>query len=513
MPTRSNLSLYFFENAAAYPEKIALFTDGREISYGELAARAATLSRLIKKRTAPNSPVALLGADTVDIYAALLASLHAGICYVPVSPWFPTSYVKGLLSKAGCTLLIHDKNGARHIDDFAVPSLDLSSVPFDGEMEHFPSPASVQPDSVVHIMFTSGSTGPPKMVGQTLSNIDAYLKASHMRYHFSRDDRVSHFNELGWDPYLLDLFGAWDVGAATYCVPKGARLAPAAFIRDHQLTTWYSVPSVVSLLERMGAIRANLFPSLRLTLFVGEPLQPATVTKWLAAAPHSAVENVYGPTECTVVCTGYRIKPNIVHESATPGRGHLPLGTPYEGCELAILDADRNFLPEDVVGEIAISGPQLAPGYLGEPQKTEQVFVKLKSAGGKVKRWYLTGDMGMLTRDGNLHFLGRADGQIKVMGNRVELEAVESALMAIEGAGEVAVVAGPIEDGLTKCLLAAVRGCELSASELKRKAGKLIPTYMVPRDFFPVDEFPQNYNGKLDRKALRDGLLALAGRA
>lgn len=509
MSIRKNLSQNFFANALAYPEKTALFVDGREISYCELASRATAISRQLIYEVDSKATIALLGADTFDIYAALLGALHAGIPFVPLSPWFPTDYLRELISKASPSFLLFDRNGVKHINDISLPSLEISSVTNDDDWKYLSEPSFVEPESIVHIMFTSGSTGPSKMVGQTLANIDAYLKASQERYGFKVDDRVSHFNELGWDPYLLDLFGAWDVGATTFCVPKSSRLAPAAFIREHKLTTWYSVPSVVNLLERLGALKGELFPSLRLTLFVGEPLQPATVEKWLRAAPNTLVENVYGPTECTVVCTGYEIDPSALANSTTPGRSHLPLGTPYAGCEIAILDPERHFLTAGEEGEIAISGPQLSTGYIGEPEKSAHYFIKLKDSNGEEKRWYLTGDRGMVSNDGNLHFLGRVDGKIKVMGNRVEVEAVESAIMKVDGAGEVAVVAGPLADGLTKCLLAAARGNKIPARELKRRVVKLLPSYMVPRDFIPLEEFPLNHNGKLDRVVLRERLLAL----
>jgi acyl-coenzyme A synthetase/AMP-(fatty) acid ligase len=359
-------------------------------------------------------------------------------------------------------------------------------------------------------MFTSGSTGEPKIVGATLGNIDAYLEASQARYSFTGEDRVSHYNELGWDPYLLDLFGAWDVGACTYAVPRSERLAPAGFIHRHGLTTWYSVPSVLIFMERLRMLLPGLLPSLRLSLFVGEPLHRDAVAGWRVAAPNSKVENVYGPTECTVVCTGFELVGDVSgirHGDTSPGRDYAPLGTPYRGTELAIIDEEHRFLPAGERGQIIISGAQVAPGYIDDPEQTDRAFILLTHPGLGQTRWYLTGDMGMCDDCGVYHFMGRMDNQVKVLGNRVELEAVEAALRELCGTPEVAAVPGAAVNNVTQWLGAAVVAVELEAEEVKTAMSRKLPTYMVPKKIIPLPNLPRNANGKIDRAALRQIVL------
>jgi non-ribosomal peptide synthetase component F len=248
MSVRKNIAGHFFDRYVEAPANQALFVEDAFCSYGELAARARAVAGWIEALAlAPGARVALVASGTSEGYGALLGCAWAGVTYVPLSPWFPPDYVRKLLERAGADVVIADANGRAALSAIegwrpGPHFLDLSGG--FGQLDEYlhlaPSePVPLPPHAIVHIMFSSGSTGEPKMIGATLANIDAYLTTSQERYAFTAADRVSHYNELGWDPYLLDLFGAWDVGACTFAVPKGERLAPAGFIHRHALTTWF----------------------------------------------------------------------------------------------------------------------------------------------------------------------------------------------------------------------------------------------------------------------------------
>lgn len=204
------------------------------------------------------------------------------------------------------------------------------------------------------------------------------------------------------------MFLAWRAGASLHLMSQLELMAPARFIRANAITAWLSVPTIAGTMQRMGMLKPGVFPSLRLSVFCGEPLPLATAQAWAAAAPNGAVENIYGPTEGTVIC----MRQTLTDPPAvTAGRGIVAIGHPYETMQVAILNPAQNPVPAGEPGEIALSGPQLAIGYFNAPEQTAERFRTIRG-----ERWYLTGDLGRQDADGRFHHLGRVDNQVKSEG-------------------------------------------------------------------------------------------------
>jgi acyl-coenzyme A synthetase/AMP-(fatty) acid ligase len=185
----------------------------------------------------------------------------------------------------------------------------------------------------------------------------------------------------------------------------------------------------------------------------------------------------------------------------------VPSGLPLPGLEAAILDESLAFLPPGREGQLAISGGQLASGYYGEPDLTRQHF---PSIGGKT--WYLTGDLACQDERGIFHHLGRIDNQVKILGQRVELEEVEAHLRAISGSEDVAAVAWPIQDGIAAGIVAFTSGVANPPEQLRDALRRLLPPYMVPRRIIELDSLPLGSSGKIDRRALAGYLDEALGR-
>jgi non-ribosomal peptide synthetase component F len=305
---------------------------------------------------------------------------------------------------------------------------------------------------------------------------------------------VSQTFELVFDVSVFDMFMTWGAGATLYVVPESQLMGPARFIRDNRLTVWYSVPSVVPFMLRMGMLKPGGFPDLRHSLFIGEPLPLASAQAWQAAAPNSVVENTYGPTEATVVCLGQTVTdpPRV-----TASRGIVAIGRPYPGVEAAVVDAGFSPLPPGEPGELVLAGGQLAKGYFRDPELTSARFPTVCG-----KRWYRTGDLVYQDEDLIFHHLGRMDNQVKVLGHRVELEEVDAHLRAILGTDLVATVAWPVNDGSFAGLVAFHCGGSLSCQEAREAMQKRVPAYMVPAQIRAVEAMPLGASGKIDRKAL-----------
>ncbi|MFN2426774.1 MAG: AMP-binding protein, partial [Candidatus Binatia bacterium] len=378
------------------------------------------------------------------------------------------------------------------------PCLTLwNDLPGGGEPS---SPAVVGPDHPAYIIFTSGTTGVPKGVVVTAGNLAHFLSAMRDLYAMHPGDRAGQFCEPSFDLSVFEIFAAFDAGASLHVVPESRVMAPAGFIRQQELTVWTSVPSVISIATRMKLLAPGIFPTLRISYFIGEALPVEAAKAWQAAAPSSVVDNHYGPTEATVACTVQRLTDPVV---ATPGRGTMAIGKPYAGLEAEIVDEQGRFVAAGETGELALHGPQVADGYLDDPEQTSRRFPLLDHPRLGRTRWYLTGDLAY--RDGNdvLHCLGRIDNQVKVLGHRIELEDLEAHLRVASGTDAVATVAWPIVGGSATGIAAFVCAPATSLSEIRSRLAGLVPAYMVPRQFRVLDALPLSTNGKVDRNALR----------
>ncbi|PLX93579.1 MAG: hypothetical protein C0621_07155 [Desulfuromonas sp.] len=519
---KNNLCRDFFRHATTRGKSPALFVDNRLWSYEELAQHVSSLAGWIKSvYPAGNTAIGILANRSIEAYIGLLAALWSGNTYVPLNKRLPTPYIQNIIDRAGLRCLIVDPGSSQTLGSLSGPAPHISPltlvspfqpletpqkhilIPPEEISQHQPclAPVAVSPETTAYIMFTSGSTGRPKGIAPTVSNVHWFLDATQERYCLNKTDRFSQFNDLSWDPSVFDLFSAWKVGATSYVVPNHQMFVPSHFIRKHELTIWYSGPVQIQQLRHMRQLTPNSFPSLRLSLFVGEPFLAESARAWQAAASNSVVENVYGPTETTVVCLGQPLQDSP--DCVTPERGHLAIGTPYSGATVTIINEHGEQCPDDTVGEIAISGPLVTPGYWKDPELSRATFVTL--AGGNVP-CYLTGDLGYRTPHGIFHFVGRKDNQLQLFGVRVEPEEVEYSLRKITGIDEAAVIGWPTLNGLVTGLVAFVSPGPIDAKQVQKALSSQLPTHMIPSRFIVMNSLPRNHNHKVDRNHLNEFL-------
>jgi D-alanine--poly(phosphoribitol) ligase subunit 1 len=511
-----NLALPFYKNAVTNSQALALFVGGERFSYGELAGLARRISGwLCLKRGEVSGRVGILASRSVEAYAGVLGTLWSGAAYVPINPQTPEDRLIRILQMANADALIVDQAGLNLLSDRVLesapgrilfgpdvtpprsvlefPGIDSNSfteLPAEGPDQ----PVNVPGDALAYIIFTSGTTGTPKGVMIESESVAQYCRVVQDRCDFRPTDRVSQIAELTFDNSVLDLFVTWAAGAALYVVPASQLMAPAKFIRDYELNIWFSVPSTACIMERLKMLKPGAFPSLRCSIFAGEALPIVTAQAWQIAAQNSVVENFYGPTEVTVDCLAQRLEdpPNV-----TKNRGSLAIGKPFPGILAGIVDTNLNFLPPGEEGELVVSGRQLARGYLQDPELTEARFPTLEGA-----RWYRTGDLAYQDFSGTFHHLGRIDNQVKVLGNRVELEEVEAHLREVVGADLVAAVAWPLADLRATGIVAFHCSPGVTRDDVRDGMKKRVPDYMVPQRVHQIEALPLGSSGKIDRKAL-----------
>ncbi len=510
MVTGHNLSLPFFASARDNPEKIALHSDKGSWTYGELAQTAARLAGFVS--AGRSGRVGILGSRSFEAYAGILGALCSGKAYVPLNLKWPEARLVDLLKLLDLDALVVDTNGAALLTDAVLEAAPQRIVVADeahaandalhdrtvalSAVDASPilDPAPREPSDTAYIIYTSGTTGMPKGVVVPIRGVRAYIEETRKWTRLTAEDRVGESCDITFDLTVHNMFLCWEAGACLYLMSPLDLMAPARFIRKNEITCWLSVPTVIALMRSTGSLKPGILPSLRLSVFCGEPLPVAAVQAWAGAAPNSTVENIYGPTEATVICTRQTLTDPPV---ATEERGILSIGNAYDTMDVAIFDENLKPVATGEAGEIALSGVQLADGYFNAPELTADRFRMIDG-----KRWYLTGDLGRQDADGRFHHLGRTDNQVKMKGNRIELEEVEMHLRRATGSELSVVVAWPVEDGSAQGLVGFTAEAKRSAEEVQAEMLKTLPRYMVPGTIQFVENLPRNANGKIDRKAL-----------
>lgn len=366
-----------------------------------------------------------------------------------------------------------------------------------------PCSPTVEPGAIAYLLFTSGSTGEPKGVPISNSNVRSYVDYTCDRYEVSEQDRFSQEFDMTFDLSVHDMFVCWERGACLYTVPATATMLPAKFIRDHELTMWFSVPSVAGVLARTRLLQPRAFPSLRYSLFCGEPLAAKYAQLWQEAAPQSVVENLYGPTEATVAVSQYRWESAKSPEECP--NGIVPIGWIFHGQHCCVLDAERVPVSPGEFGELCLGGSQVTSGYWNNQQNTQEHFIRLPNGGGAV--WYRTGDVVRQREDGCLVYLGRVDHQVKIRGYRVELQEIEGVLRKHCQTEQVVAIPWPTANGTADGLVAFVSGvANLDSDHVLESCRLTLPDYLIPKRIHVLEEMPCNANGKIDRLKLKQML-------
>ncbi|MFI2645690.1 amino acid adenylation domain-containing protein [Streptomyces sp. NPDC018610] len=510
MNPQDTLYARFARSVRRHPDAVALELDGVRHTYAELDALAGRLAAALTAAGAGDGPrrVGLLALRTLTAYAGYLAVQRLGATVVPLHPGFPPPRTAATVKAAALDCVLADPEHAATPLPAPVLAPDLTTPAAEAEAR------AAGPDDVCYILFTSGSTGTPKGVPIRHRNVTAYLDHVTARYGIGVGDRLSQTFDLTFDLSVFDLFAAWSRGATVVVPGRGDLLAPARFVNRERITHWFSVPSVISLARRLRGLAPGSMPTLRWSLFCGEPLTAAQAATWQAAAPDSVLENLYGPTELTLSCTQYRLPET---PDGTLASDTVPIGRLHPGLEQLVVDDEGR--PADE-GELCVRGAQRFSGYL-DPADNAGRFWRYGPGDDRAtaadaeeapdeRLWYRTGDRVRLAEPGLIH-LGRLDHQVKVRGYRLELGEVESELRSHPSVRDAVALTLPGPGGETR-LVAACTGDDADPAGVLADLRARLPEYMVPDTLTVLADLPLNTNGKIDRRALRDTLTTARAR-
>ncbi|TDE54670.1 amino acid adenylation domain-containing protein, partial [Nonomuraea mesophila] len=498
---------------ATAPEATALVCGEERVSYAELDARVARLAAALRRRgVADGCVVGVCLPRSVDAVTALLAVWRAGGAYLPLDPDHPDERLAFLIADSGARLVVSDAALAPRLQD-TVPVLVPAGWSGSGDGRWLGGWESVEPGDPAYVIYTSGSTGTPKGVLVEHGALAARVRWMREAYGLGRDDRIAQFASLGFDAHAEELYPALAAGASVLLLPGGALTLPDVLrTPPGRQVTVLDLPTAYwhRLTEAPGDVT---WPdALRLMIIGGEQAQAAAVARWRDRFGDGVtLINTYGPTEATIVATaavlgaadtgrppidppvGRPIDPPISRPIDRP-IDRPPIGRPVGGATAHVLSPGGEPVPPGAPGELCLGGAGLARGYPGSPALTAERFVP-DPYGPPGSRLYRTGDRVRWRPDGNLEFLGRLDGQVKVRGFRVEPGEVEAALLACPGVRQAAVRA----DG--ERLVAYVTG-PAEPDELRRRLAASLPPHLVPGGWVRMDALPLTLAGKVDLAAL-----------
>lgn len=509
------------------PDATAIVMGDERLTYRELAAESNRLARLLREQGCkPGDRICLFVPKCPAAIVGMLATLIARCTYVPIDVASPAPRVAKIVEAAEPALFLATSEAAQLLDKVLaqdgvngatpVGSLEADAIAGDRFASRFSrSEAAAHddssldsggaPDDIAHLLFTSGSTGTPKGVMITHANVAHFIHWAIGYFGTRATDRISGHPPLHFDLSTFDIYGTFLAGAELHLVPSAVNLLPqklAAFIRESELTQWFAVPSIFTYMAKFDVVDYGDFPSLERVLWCGEVLPTPILMHWMERIPHATFTNLYGPTEATVASSFYTVSTR----PASPSDA-IPIGAPCAGEELIVLDDEMRPTSAGDVGDLYIGGVGLSPGYWLDEKKTNEAFVRDPRSADEHARIYRTGDLARVSEDGLVYFLGRADTQIKHRGYRIELGEIETAVNAVSGIRECAVVGvetGGFE-GTTICCAYAPEGARtLQPLELSDALRQALPAYMLPARWLSLDRLPKNINGKIDRKTLKD---------
>jgi amino acid adenylation domain-containing protein len=488
------------EVARRAPGRVAVAGGGTTLTYGELAERAGALAERLRSELAgAEARVALCFRRSPELVVAALGVLQARGVYVPLDPDYPDERLAHMVKDAAIRVAVADESLAGRLRGVVERLVVLGGARAAGEHEGTgvipPVEETVPSERLAYVIYTSGSTGMPKGVAVThggLSNLVAWHQAV---YGIGPDDRTTLIASPSFDASVWETWPTLAAGASLHVPPQDVVVDPARLVpwlSEQGITvSFLPTPLAVSALERPWPPEAHL----RLLLTGGDALRrrPGRRHPFLLV-------NHYGPTESTVVTTAGAVSLEEVAPDRPPS-----IGRPIANLGAHVLDGRSALVPRGVAGELFISGPGLARGYLGRPGLTAERFVPnpFPAAGAGGERLYRTGDRVRLLPDGRLEFLGRIDRQVKLRGFRIELGEVETALAGQPGVADAAVAVRAGASGEPVLVAYVVPAGEaLDQLALREGLRRRLPGYMVPSVFVPLAALPVTPNGKLDREGL-----------
>ena len=482
-----------------YAQKVIFSDPESSLTFSRFNLYTKSIGTFLAGIAPVHSPIAVMSGRHVLTPALFLGVARAGCFYAPMDASMPTARLNQILEVIDAPYLLVDKaceSIARSLafsGKIIIAEEILDTTPDETLLRR--ASAQITGISPLYVIFTSGSTGRPKGVITSHQSLMCYIDAVCNVLHMCEHDVLGNQSPLDYIAAVRDIFIPIKTGASTVILPKSEFSMPAQLFdtlnRNRVTTLCWSVAGL-ELPAKLGAFDVTTPRYVTKVCFSGSVMPCRYLKIWQEHLPDALFVNQYGPTEATASCTYYVVKEKVSDSDI------LPIGVPYENYRILLLNEDHTQTPDGQIGEICVSGPILALGYYGDPQKTRESFLQNPLNTKYRELIYKTGDLGRFREDGNLEFHGRKDRQIKHMGHRIELDEIDNTARQIPGVMECC----SLYDKTRELLYLFYTG-EATARNISLYFRQVLPSFMVPRKIVSVPAIPRLPNGKIDMQKLQ----------
>ena len=475
----------FIEAKNKYPNNVAVVFKDHRYTYQEVDVITTRIANeLIRLGAGKEKVVSILINKSEYVVLASLGVIKSGAAYQPLDPSYPQERLNFMVNDSKAIILIRDDSLEGLITDFKGKEILVSSLL---ELkDDTPIKTKPSPEDLFIMLYTSGSTGVPKGVQLEHGNIFAFTRYYRNEFELDASSRVTAYASYGFDADMMDLYPTLTSGATVYIVPDEMRLnlvELGQYFNDNEITHAFITTQV----GRQFATEIEV-KSLKRFAVGGEKLVPIEPPKGYK------FYNIYGPTEGTVFCSQQLVDKLY---------NRVPIGKCLTDYKIYVLDKNKNRLPVLTSGELYISGPQVARGYLNREKENKEAFLTNWFTDEKdYHRLYKTGDIVRLLPDGTIDFIGRKDGQVKIRGFRIELSEVERIIREFKDIKDATVKDFTDPSGVKYICAYIVSDKEINVEELNNFILSKKPPYMVPAYTMQIDKIPLNQNQKVNKRAL-----------
>lgn len=492
-------------------DEIFLEYNSSEISFKKFKDLQEKVVGIINNLTNKFEPILILGDKSLESFVATISSVISNRHFIIIKDSSNISKVLNIIKETKSKNIFGDEKNLLNLkkkllkNDFKKELffINLNGIIFkiEGEINSKSKEEKIEMSNICYVLYTSGSTGIPKGVLINHKSLFSFLISINKVFKNSKNQRISQLFDQSFDPSIFDLFFAL-LTKSTLCIPdKNDILLPFEYISKRNISFLSCTPTLISILDNYGFLSENIFPNIKNTILCGESLDTSLANKWFLAAPNTDFYNAYGPTEATIFVSIYKIKKNIFENKVLS----VPIGKPIEGVEFEAIDDDEKLIKENICkGQLIISGDQLANGYREDEFKTKEKFRSFKWDLNNQRLWYLTGDKISRDAKGNYIFLGRIDNQIKIRGQRIEVEEIENVLRKYCFLDNAIVIPNK-KNGITISTIcfSTIDLDKEKIIEIKKNASKYIDSLFIPSHFKKLNVLPKTPSGKVDRNKIK----------